>query len=252
MHSRWTALFLFSFLLVVFSCKKDDIPTDGTITIRMERRVGSKAFELNKMIYLSPVGHPYEILNLKYYISEIKLHNSDGNSIVFFDEGHLTNVKDPGSWSFNLNIPAGRYDKLSFTYGFTKDKNIVSYLPNTVANQNMLWPERLGPGGYHYMQYEGRYDSLGTGNVKSFNLHTGPTNGTDNSFVVELPLGDEININGNAWELELIMDMQEWLQNPTVYDYEKYGQAIMAQQSAQNVLKDNGQSVFQLGDLKEL
>jgi len=101
------------------------------------------------------------------------------------------------------------------------------------------------------MQYEGRYDSLGSGTIKPFNLHTGPTFGADNSFVVELPFSQDVTIDGNTWEFELTMDLQEWLQNPNTYDYETFGLAIMPKQAAQDVLRENGKTVFSINKLTE-
>ncbi len=239
------------------SCKKD--PLKGRLIVHMTQKVGNQPLEFNKMIYQSPAGHPYQARKLKYILSEFFLIDDKGNQVKY-DGGHLTDLTDPDSKSISLEVPPGNYTQFGFRYGLSKANNVKSYLPNTQAYQNMYWPQPLGDTtvpkaqrdpGFHYMQYEGNYDSLGSGVIKVFNLHTGPTYGADNSFKVSLPFSQNITIDNNTWEVDLVMDLQEWLQHPNIFDYERFGPAIMPQQSAQDLLKVNGSTVFNLDNLVE-
>ncbi len=244
-------------LLSLYSCHKD--PQKGHLIVHMTQKVGDKALELNKMVYQSPAGHPYQVSKLKYILTEFELADKDGNTVKY-EGGHLTDLTDSTSMAIDFEVPPGEYTQFSFTYGLSKANNVKSYLPNTQAYQNMYWPKTLGDTsvpsaqrdpGFHYMQYEGRYDSLGSGVIKVFNLHTGPTYGADNSFVVHLPFSQNVTIDNNTWEVNLVMDLQEWLQNPNLFDYETFGPAIMPQQAAQDLLKANGQTVYSLDQLSE-
>ncbi len=254
-HTLSLSIILIAF--VAISCQKD--PVKGVLKIQMAQKVGGDVLTMNQMKYMSPAGHPYQINKLKYILSEFSLVDKAGNTIRY-DGGLLTEVQEGETQVLNLDVPPGDYTQLKFRYGLSKENNIKSYLPNTVKYQNMYWPKPLGDTtvptaqrdpGFHYMQYEGRYDSLGSGVIKVFNLHTGPTFGADNSFMVTLPFSQTINIDGNEWNLDLIMDLQEWLQNPKVFDYETFGPAIMPIQAAQDILKANGKTVFSLSNLRE-
>jgi hypothetical protein len=55
---------------------------------------------------------------------------------------------------------------------------------------------------------------------------------------------DNMDIDQNDFSLDLVMDMNEWLQNPEIYDFEDFGHGIMGNQEAQQILKENGPSVF--------
>ena len=79
---------------------------------------------------------------------------------------------------------------------------------------------------------------------KNFNLHTGATQGNQNFVEITVSLPSEITIDGNTWEVDMVMDMMEWLQNPNDYDFAEFGQAIMMNQNAQELLKANGADVW--------
>ena len=84
------------------------------------------------------------------------------------------------------------------------------------------------------------------GPVKYFNLHTGATGGNQNYVQVQLQFDHSIDVSGGNWNIHLMMDLNEWLQNPHVYDFETFGPMIMANQDAQQVLKENGADVFRV------
>ncbi len=228
-------------ILLMTACKED--PEPGAIVFNIEHEIDGQALEFDNMIYMSPAGHPFEVKRLKYYISNISLHNRDGASydtdIIHYCEEGIEDTK-----TFTLDkIPAGTYNKISFIYGLDEDTNVDGGLENTLTNQNMIWPIP-GDQGYHYMKFEGRYDSLSTGVILNFNLHTGATQNNQNYVEISVDLPSEITIDNNTWGVDLVMDMMEWLQNPQVYDFAEFGQAIMMNQNAQEVLKANGTDVW--------
>ncbi len=228
-------------VLLMTACKED--PDPGTIVFNFEHKIGDQALELDNMIYISPAGHPFEVARLKYYVSNFSLHNTDGTSydteVIHYRE---VGVDDTKTLTME-KIPDGTYNKISFVYGLDEDTNVDGGLENTLTNQNMIWPIP-GDFGYHYMKFEGRYDSLATGVIKNFNLHTGATQQNQNFVEITVTLPSNITIDGNSWEVDRMMDMEEWLQNPTVYDFAEFGQAIMMNQVAQEVLKANGVDVW--------
>ncbi len=193
--------------------------------------------------YHCAAGHKFQVHRLKYYLSNFNFQNADGTE---FQSGHVQyiDLEDPSTLSMVLqDVPQGEYTGMSFIIGLDELTNVDGGLPNTLTNINMEWP-LPGDQGYHYMKLEGRYDSLGMGPVKNFNLHTGATGGNQNYVQVQLPFANSINVTGGTWNINLVMDLNEWLQNPHVYDFEAFGPMIMANQDAQQMLKENGADVF--------
>jgi len=238
--------FLSVFVLALFmGCDKD--AESGSISIAFDHKVGTEALELENKAYQSLAGHPFYIYRLKYYVSEIELHQADGTSISF-ENIHYRDIADENTRMLDLgDIPAGDYNRLTFTFGLEEAINIDGGLPNTQTNVNMEWPIP-GDQGYHYMKFEGKYDLNGTGELKNFNLHTGATGGNQNYVEVSLPI-NEMSVDDNNLSLLLEMDLMEWLQNPNTYDFEEFGAMIMMNQNAQTILKENGQTVFSISDV---
>ena len=233
-------------IFTLFNCGKDsDL---GTMTLQLGHTVNGEALEIEKIIYPCEAGHTFSVVNLKYYISEIVLHTKDGISYSS-DKVHLSDIHEPSTGQLAISdIPDGDYNSLSFVFGLDEIKNIDGGLENTVTNINMEWPIP-GDQGYHYMKFEGRYDSLNTGVIRSFNVHTGATMGNQNYIEVTLPFA-EINIQSNSWMININMDLNEWLQNPNTFDFVG-NERIMMNQSAQEVLKNNGKTVFSITSITE-
>ena len=142
-----------------------------------------------------------------------------------------------------------KYVQLNFTFGLDENVNVDGGLPNTLTNINMEWPIP-GDQGYHYMKFEGKYDSFNSGVIKNFNLHTGATKGNQNYINISLPLNDLVLVDED-WDIHVMLDLNEWMQNPITYDFEVFGPMIMANQDAQDILKANGPSVFSIESIEK-
>jgi hypothetical protein len=239
-------IFLVFAILLTVGCKKDEAGF-GTITLNFDHNVGGQNLELEQLKYNSLAGHVYSVVNLRYYVSNFVLRKSDGG-ILNVDEIHYRDIHDPATRSLVLrNIPDGDYTSLTFVFGLDEDTNVDGGLENTVENINMEWPIP-GDQGYHYMKLEGRYDSFGTGVIKNYNLHTGATGGNQNYVEVTLPLS-VVAMESNSWNVIVMMDINEWLQNPQTYDFDEFGPNIMMNQAAQVILKANGATVFSISSV---
>lgn len=240
----WTGMVMLASLLA--ACKKDTV---GSVEVRFNHRVGTEALELTTIKYLAKAGHSYSVERLKYYVSNLTLHRSDG-TVVQADGPHYREEGIDETASLVLpDVPDGKYTRLTFILGLDEATNKPQGLPPTIQNINMEWPIP-GEEGYHYMKFEGKYDSMGSGVVKTFNLHTGATH--NKPFYVEVSLSlDDLTVSGNTWLVNLEMDLNEWLQNPNTYDFEQFGPGIMGNEAAQQTLKENGASVFSVSSMKD-
>ncbi len=232
----------FVVIFIFFSgCKKD--PQENFIKITLDHNVAGNKLELNEKWYSCAAGHKFNVIRLKYYLSNFALHKTDG-SVFKTDMVHYCDIEKSGTKTINLpEVPNGEYNKLSLIFGLDEVRNVNGGLPNTTTNINMEWPIP-GDQGYHYMKFEGKYDVLGSGKIKSYNLHTGATGNNQNYIKITLPLNQPFKMTGEGWSINLLLDLNEWLQNPTVYDFETFGSQIMDNQQAQLILKNNGATVF--------
>ncbi|MBK7407057.1 MAG: hypothetical protein IPJ40_02650 [Saprospirales bacterium] len=234
------ALFLFS------ACTKE--ATNGTVVLLLDQNVAGQELVTNDYRYTCQAGYTFSVIRLQYYTSNFVLHRDDGTEYLL-DEVHYRELGLDDTRSITLpDVPPGKYTSLSFTYGLDEATNVDGGLPNTLTNINMEWP-LPGDQGYHYMKFEGKYKLPGSEDVKAFNLHTGPTGNNPNYIHITLPL-QNMNIDGNTWNITLMMDLNEWLQNPNTWDFEVWGPMIMANQDAQLTLKANGATVFSVESMK--
>lgn len=202
--------------------------------------------------YTNAKGQNFNISRLRYLISDITFHKDDGNSFTI-DEYHLVELSKPETKTFKpvTKVPAGEYSSISFTFGFDQEDNQDNYPDLNLAH--WAWSgegslkENLG-GGYHFMQLEGLYDSSGVS--KSFASHMGTARnitGSDttfeaNHFSSRLD-SSAITISGN-FEFAMVMQVEQWYENPYEWDFNVYNTSIMSNYDAQRKLNLNGPSVF--------
>lgn len=266
---KFSMLFLAMASLALTSCKKegctdstainydaDAKKDDGscnyassTLVIDMSHQVDGVDAIMNSLDYMSPFGNEYSITKCRYFISDVVLHSASGN--VEVDEAHYVDMTMPNTltWNTGLEVPAGDYTSVSFIFGLDEEKNVDGYF-NTNPEAVLEWPSTLG-GGYHYMQMEGQYDSLDTGaDLKNYLTHLGPTNGNQYYFEADLssssftvPSDENTTVN-----VEIIMNINNWYQNPNLYDFNDY-MGIMMNEGVQAQFQENGNDVFSAGNV---
>ncbi len=208
------------------------------------------ASDFGDLNYTNAHGELLNILKLRYLISKIILHKSNGETIEF--EGfQLIDLAEENTLNFStdLDVPKGDYSSISFVYGFNEEDNIDGAYPDlNTATWN--WPAMLG-GGYHFMQFEGNYlDDAGT--PQPYGYHNGTARVSDGVFEqnfieVELPA---ITITNNAI-VEIKMNLAEWFKNPNIWDLNILNIDLMGNYDAQIMMNENGQNVFSLGDITQ-
>ncbi len=218
-------------------------PEPGRLTVEISNQIASEDIALNEQIYTSTAGHNFSITLIEYILTDIALVDEDGN-VVPVAAAHYVNGDDATTLNLDpVEVPAGRYTSLQFTYGITGEDNVFGALERTQDFDNMLWPMMMPMGDgqterYHYMRFEGRY---GTDSV--FRIHNGPTGGNDYSIDVSMPI--DIDVDGQDWTAHIKMELDQWLTAPNTWNFDDYGM-IMGNPAAQSLLYDNGQSVFEL------
>lgn len=215
------------------------VEKDSKVNITMVHMVTNSFVEFDKIQYINTFGNLYSVATLKYFISDIYFHKSDGTSIYIDDEFYV-DARDQSTLTFmpETKIPAGDYTSISFIFGISESKNIDGAFPDSPENA-MEWPTPLG-GGYHYMKLEGKVDSSGVFN--NFQAHTGPTFGNSNFVNVSLPVS-AFSTTGDNTFINIIMDINKWWTNPNTLDLNEMTM-VMGNQEMQEKLKANGEDVF--------
>jgi hypothetical protein len=250
----------------ISSCEDDDPVVETRIvekeiqsynaTFRMAQRVNDVDVELNtlNMPYQNAAGNNFKISRLRYLISDIAFHKADGSCFTI-DDYHFVNVADTNTLVYqpSIQVPAGDYVEISFKFGFDAEDNIDGAYPD-LNSASWGWPSGIGGspnfgGGYHFMQLDGRFMDANMVDT-TFNTHMGtarnmnvmPTTFEDNHFVAK-PTIAPLNVDGD-FELTIVMNVEQWYEDPYTWDLNVYNRGIMGIYDAQRKLNLNGPTVF--------
>ena len=260
-------LIFFILSLFLFSCEKEKplVEKDyGKLQLRFSHKVDADSLQRYSIIYQNAAANAYEVDELKYFISDARIYINGGNSILISDNNSIhyvdLDVQNSLEWDITDLIPVGNYDSISFIFGLSEIRNQSNFFLNP-PEVNMFWPEVLG-GGYHYMMFNGKWRKPDT-SIEAFNLHlgkgqiySGTTTNPDsiigfvhNYFRVSMP-NSAFSISKNATtQINLLMNINNWFNQPQVYDLNYWGPSVMQNQAAMNAIKENGQNVFSISSI---
>ncbi len=259
-HAKFLVFVLISTSLIISCCKdpvdEPDPPDTGKIVLKFAHFVDGLPLQKDTQKYTNAAGNPYEINEVKYFISELTLHNTDGTSFVINDMKEINyidiDIASTLTWNVYDAIPAGSYSSISFRFGIESSKN-QSFMFVNAPEVNMMWPDFLG-GGYHYMMINGKWKNTAM-QLSPFNCHLGigrvisgsDTTYTDNSFIANLPSSAFTVSKDQTKEIQLVMNIESWFSSPNIYNHNTYGGDIMENQAAMHLIAQNGSDVFTVG-----
>ncbi len=258
-----TVLILAISCLIIASCSSndDEFAKNTSITINFnhtweDEEVTSEDFD--ELKFENENGETLSIERLRYLISNIYLENESG-TVTELTDYILVNLGDEENLTFSSEnlLLNGTYN-LYFTFGFSDEENYVEDGYTDLNTESFGVPSTLG-GGYHYMQFDGKFlDDTDT--ETGFNYHAiRATNvmsitsdddliETDTSFEVDL---GEIYIENNTVTIEVEMDIAEWFTDTNTWDLNTLHQMLMPNYDAQIMINENGASVFSLVEESE-
>ena len=240
-------------ILVMFfvACdKNDDQPQNTPVSIDFSHSFNQQEIDssnFNALDYTNGFGTTLSITRLRYLISQISFTNQQGIKTIVKDY-QLVDLSQENSLTINdILLPSGAYN-LKMRFGFTEATNTSRIYPDlNAASWNV--PDMLG-GGYHYMQLEGRFLDP-TNEPFIYAYHTisavqnpGPEN-TREDTSIEIDLG-EITVTQDATQINVTMDINQWFENPNLWDLNILNGMLMGNYTAQKMMQENGQTVFSL------
>ncbi|MCH2034346.1 MAG: hypothetical protein MK202_12625 [Tenacibaculum sp.] len=206
--------------------------------------------DFNDLKFTNENGDVLSIEKFRFLISKIKLVDTSGFETALEDY-LLIDLGEEENLSYIVEgLILDRTYSLDFTFGFNDADNVDgAYNDLNTASFNV--PEMMG-GGYHYMQFDGKYTSETTTTPAGFNYHairarntSDPDNITtiDTSFSVSLT---DIWINDSEETINVKINIAEWFKNPNTWVLDDLNQNLMTNFDAQILMNANGKSVFSL------
>lgn len=224
---------------LTLGCKDSNSDTESleqrSVTIKFGHKVDDKPLAFDQLVFENAAGNQYSVSRLQYILTDMYLLDENGEKTIIISEKYIDASGD--SSAETVTVPSTP-TSLSFVFGISP-ANKPDGLPDAMDFNNMVWPEAMG-GGYHYMKLEGSYQNGDAG--KAFLVHTGPTGGQDRSIDLQVTVPSDGS--GDTFVLE--MDINQWFEGDTNYDFKSYDGMIMGNPGAQEILRANGQNVFNL------
>ena len=220
----------------------------GDIEVRVDYSANGNPLVTDSLCYVNEAGNRFLVNEIQWFISKITLVSEQGDEYVLGKVFYIdTNIPESQTL-VAASLPCQRYVSMHFTFGLDREDNVTGFFTDP-PESNMFWPDPLG-GGYHYMKLNGKYLDP-NGNLAPMNIHLGIGQNEDhtefyqNYFTVELPL--DLDLEEDASNvIHLNMNIDNWFRNPHTYDITAFGSAIMQNQEAQRILKENGHDVFSI------
>ncbi len=243
-------------LFIFFSCKKDnsieeptkvadpiDTNSYGAISVSFSNVVGSRVLTLNDSAYSNQSGEKFNIYKYAYYISNVRLHATDGNVYTEEESYHLINASDSTTLSFVLNnVIVKTYSSITFVIGVDSLRNVSGAQTGDLDPiHNMFW---TWSSGYIMAKLEG-YSEYSSAPGQQIAYHIAGFSGVNNVLkTVNLPFPSTADVTKTTIpQIVVQSDVLEWFQSPSVISFVTLPSVLSTSANAK-MISDNYQDMF--------
>lgn len=131
----------------------------GNLILEFDNVAGESDFTLNSGIYTNAAGESFQTTKLQYYVSNIKLKDSEGNVTTLPQSYHLVREDNANSQLITLkDLPAADYTEVTFMLGVDSLRNTMEVSQRTGdldiggIGADMYWSWN---SGYIFFKMEG-------------------------------------------------------------------------------------------------
>lgn len=204
------------------------------------------AANFNQFNFITANGDTISITKLRYLVSDMRLYTTSGDSIVM-NGYRLIDLSDITTLSYLAGAAdLGSYAGIGFNFGFDTTDNAGSYTDLNLASWDV--PMMMG-GGYHNMQFEGKYKYNGADSLFAYHNIAKKRPTMISPFEpnhISIRLGG-IALNQHNVVVDIQVNLAEWFRNPNTWDLNAYHSMLMPNYTAQSMMQANGYNVFSLG-----
>lgn len=156
------------FVLVIIAlsaCRKETVVPDstktGTLSIQFDNIAGDRNLQLGTGVYTNAAGEKFSVDMLKYFISNISLKNTSGETYtVPQDSSYFLVSEENGTSQFvKVRVPEGEYTSLNFILGVDSLRSTMDISrrtgvldPSAGMDDGMYWGWN---SGYIFFKMEG-------------------------------------------------------------------------------------------------
>lgn len=249
---QFAALLLLVVSSSFMSCKKDEVQPEedhhagtGSLRVNFTPMFGDSLLELNTEAYVTGNGDTITLSKYKYYVSNIKLTDDEGNIHSIANGYYLIDAASAASQTITLSdIPGGHYTTLSFLIGVDSTRNVSGSQTGALDPANgMFWTWN---SGYIMAKMEGT-SPQSTESFNAVTYHIGGFTGTNSALrtaTIALTTNASVTATGNPL-VTLKSDAAEWFVSPNSISIATNAFAMMPNAFSAQVA-DNYSNMFSL------
>ena len=236
-------------IMTIASCRKKPDPVtntpavDGSLKMEFSNVVGENGLVLNTQSYVNAAGDTFYVSAYRYYISNIILNRTNGQSYAEPNSYHLLDQEDLASRKIRLeNVPGGEYSSVTFTIGVDSTKNVNGANTGAIDPGNgMHWTWNTG---YIMAKLEGIANTSAAPR-KAFTFHIGGYSGPYNALkTITLPFPEKAVVSAsNIPNVHVFSNVLEWFKTPTTISFRDMNE-IMSIGPESRKIADNYADMF--------
>jgi hypothetical protein len=250
-----TAIGLLALSFSFQSCKKDDditpaptTPSTPTGSIRMtfENHFGDSTLDLGTESYITANNDTLVCTTFKYYISNIRFTDMDGNTWSEPESYHLVDASSASSLSFVISgIPQKHYTSVSYTIGVDSARNVSGSQTGALDPGNgMFWTWNTG---YIFAKLEGTCPQSNSP-AHAVTFHIGGYAGqyaAQRNVSITFGSTHAMVTESGVPVVTLKADAAEWFCTPNLIDLSTTSNAVMPNATSASIA-DNYANMFSL------
>lgn len=218
----WALVSLFSISLISRAWSQS-LPADsGKLILHFKNVVNGLPLRLNDTAanYHNAHGDKFTVNTFKYYISNIVLHNIQGQEVVLPAAYFLLNAADSTSLDPVLShVPPGKYSGISLTIGVDSARNFAGAQEGCLdPAQGMFWTWN---SGYIFLKLEG-ISPQSNAKLHRLTFHVGGVRPQNTIRVQSIPLKKELTISaGQTSEAVIITHIDALFSGKNLIDFSR-------------------------------
>ena len=216
-----------------------------SVTLLFEHTAGTQPLELDK-VYTNSFSESFSVSKFRYYISGIEFKDTiTGKGHLVKDRYFLIKEGDETSQSITVELPQGKYHRLSFLVGVDSIKNVSGAQSGVLDPLNgMFWTWQ---SGYIMAKLEGRSPASPLQH-RMFEYHIGGYSGGHSVLnKISLPFPEKAILSRETF-LHITVDVNKWFDGVHPLSIAAYPACTTTGKLAKD-FSENYQTMFAIKDI---
>jgi hypothetical protein len=250
---KYIQVSVFALLMVyVTACNDSDNQVEENITGNAKLVVtilnDGQPLTLDTRTYTNAAGNDYTVSEFKFYLSNVKLRNTNTGALYIEPDSYHLVERTPESHIYEIDIPEvtlANYNELEFAIGVDNSQNYS--LDNIGAldpSNNMAWDWNTG---YKFLLLEGKFTAQNEEQAGII-FHIG---GDSNYKRITLPTDNDVAVSSNKSAIFYIdVEVSQIFTEPTTINFNT-NNVVMFDSLANKVAANFAKNVFSLTNVED-